>query len=75
MRRKSTKAAGPPPPPPPAETSSRDRAALAAAYQAGLITAWKRDAERGYRLTVGGQDDYVEIAQLPAYLQKLARPA
>jgi len=31
------------------DTPTTDRAALIAAYQAGLITAWKHDGERGYR--------------------------
>jgi hypothetical protein len=41
-----------------------------------VITAWKRDAERGYRLTITGrQDDYVEVAKLTKYLERLAGTA
>jgi hypothetical protein len=58
--------------PDPVEISTGDRAILAEAYQAGLIVAWKRDAERGYRLTVPGRaDDYVEVTKLTRYLEKL----
>jgi hypothetical protein len=32
--------------PDPVEISTSDRAILGEAYQAGLIVAWKRDAER-----------------------------
>jgi hypothetical protein len=50
-----------------------DREALIAAYQAGLITAWKHDGERGYRLTTSGrQDEYVEPAKLAKHLGRLA---
>ena len=57
----------------PVDISTADRAALIAAYQAGVITAWKHDGERGYRLTTpGGQDDYVEVAKLTKYLDKLS---
>jgi hypothetical protein len=63
----------------PIEISTSDKAMLAEAYQAGLIVAWKRDAERGYRLTVPGPtDDYIEVAKLTRYLERLkgmARPA
>ena len=38
----------------PVDTPPTDRAALIAAYQAGLITAWKHEGERGYRLTMSG---------------------
>jgi hypothetical protein len=31
------------------DTPTTDRAALSAAYQTDLITAWKHDGERGYR--------------------------
>ena len=56
----------------PADISTADRAALIAAYQAGVIRAWKHDGERGYRLTTpGGHDDYVEVAKLTKYLEKL----
>ena len=58
--------------PDPVEISTNDRAILAEAYQTGLIVAWKRDAERGYRLTVpGGADDYVEVTKLTHYLERL----
>ena len=71
MRAKRTKVSLPPPPDP-AEVSTSDRAVLAGAYQAGLITAWKRDAERGYRLTPAGrQDEYVEVTKLTSYLERL----
>jgi hypothetical protein len=57
----------------PVEMSTADRSALIAAYQAGVITAWKHDGERGYRLTTpAGQDDYVEVAKLTKYLEKLS---
>jgi hypothetical protein len=56
----------------PVDMSASDRAALIAAYQAGIISAWKHDGERGYRLTVPGRaDDYVEPAKLTSYLEKL----
>jgi hypothetical protein len=58
------------------ETSTTDRDALAAAFQAGLITAWKRDPERGYRLTIAGRpDEYVEPAKLTRFLEKLGAGA
>jgi hypothetical protein len=64
------------PAPTPIEVSTSDRAALIAAYKAGVITAWKRDAERGYRLTISGrQDDYVEVAKLTKYLERLGGAA
>lgn len=64
------------PAPAPLEITVSDRARLIAAYQAGVITAWKRDAERGYRLTIPGQpDDYVEVAKLTKYLDKLGGAA
>jgi hypothetical protein len=71
MATKRTKAA-PPPAPAPIDVSESDRDALIAAYKAGVISAWKRDAERGYRLTIQGrQDDYVEVTKLAKYLEKL----
>jgi hypothetical protein len=74
-KRKSTKSVVPVAPVP-VEISTTDRAALIAAYQAGVITAWKRDAERGYRLTIPGrQDDYVEVPKLTKYLEKLSGAA
>lgn len=58
--------------PDPAEVSTSDRAILTGAYKAGLIKAWKREAERGYRLTFAGRpDEYVEPAKLNTYLAKL----
>jgi hypothetical protein len=62
--------------PVPVECSTSDRAVLADAYKAGLIVAWKRDAERGYRLTFAGRaDEYVEVAKLTRYLEKLTGTA
>ena len=58
--------------PDPVEVSTSDRAVLTGAYQAGLILAWKRDAERGFRLTFAGRpDEYVEAAKLTSYLGRL----
>jgi hypothetical protein len=72
MTRKRAKAAAPPAPAP-VDTPELDREALIAAYQAGLITAWKHDGERGYRLTTSGrQDEYVEVAKLAKHLERLA---
>jgi len=60
------------PPAPPAEVSGSDRAALTSAYKAGVILAWKRDAERGYRLTLAGRlEEYVEVTKLTGYLERL----
>jgi hypothetical protein len=74
--RPKRKAVVPPPAPAPIDISASDRDALIAAYKAGVITAWKRDAERGYRLTISGrQDDYVEVAQLTKYLARLGGTA
>ena len=71
MKRKPTKVAVPAATAP-VDISTADRAALIAAYQAGVISAWKHDGERGYRLTTpAGQDDYVEVAKLAKYLEKL----
>lgn len=54
------------------EVSGTDRAVLASAYQAGLILAWKRDVDRGYRLTLAGsKEEYIEVAKLTGYLEKL----
>jgi hypothetical protein len=72
MTRKRTKVVVPPAPAS-VDTPPTDRAALIAAYQAGLITAWKHDSERGYRLTMSGrQDEYVEAAKLAKHLGRLA---
>ena len=60
----------------PVDISTADRAALIAAYQAGVISAWKHDGERGYRLSIPGrQDDYVEVPKLAKYLEKLGGAA
>jgi hypothetical protein len=72
MTRKRTKVVVPQTPAP-VDTPPIDRAALIAAYQAGLITAWKHEGERGYRLTMSGrQDEYVEAAKLAKHLGRLA---
>jgi hypothetical protein len=72
MTRKRTKVVVPSAPAA-VDTPPTDRAALIAAYQAGLITAWKHDGERGYRLTMSGrQDEYVEAAKLAKHLGRLA---
>lgn len=58
--------------PAPSEIAASDRDALVAAYQAGVITSWKRDSERGYRVSTAGRpDDYVEVSNLTKYLAKL----
>ena len=55
------------------DVSADDRTVLAGAYKAGLIVAWKLEALRGYRLTLAGQrEEYVEVAQLTKYVEKLA---
>jgi hypothetical protein len=74
MARKSPKVPLPPPPET-AEISTSDREALIGAFKAGLITAWKRDAERGYRLTFAGRDEYVEVPKLSNYLGRLKSTA
>jgi hypothetical protein len=51
-----------------------DREVLIAAYRAGLITAWKHEGERGYRLTISGrQDEYIQAAKLAKHLERLGR--
>jgi hypothetical protein len=73
MTRKRTKVAAPQAPVP-VDTPPTDRAALIAAYQAGLITAWKHDGERGYRLSMSGrQDEYIEPTKLAKHLERLGR--
>ena len=73
MTRKRTKVVVPPAPVP-VDTPPTDCAALIAAYQAGLITAWKHEGERGYRLTMAGrQDEYIEAAKLAKHLERLGR--
>ena len=71
MRRKRT-AAPIPVRPDPVEISTSDRDVLTGAYKAGLIVAWKRDVERGYRLSFAGRpDEYVEVTKLTTYLERL----
>jgi hypothetical protein len=71
LRPKRTKTAPPAPPLPVAGSS--DRAGLIDAYKAGHIVAWKLDAERGYRLTFANRpDEYVEVAKLARYLEKVS---
>ena len=75
MRAKRTKDAIPTAPPP-AEASGPDRELLTDAYKAGLIVAWRHDRERGYRLTLGNRrDEYVEMAKLSSYLERLRKVA
>ncbi len=75
MKPKRTKAATPPAQPL-AEMSGSDRDVLTNAYKTGLIVGWSRDSERGYRLTRGDRrDEYVEIAKLTTYLDKLRKIA
>ena len=62
----------PPATPAPLEVPDDDRVVLAGAYRAGLILAWKRDVERGYRLTLAGpREEYIEVAKLSGYVEKL----
>ena len=57
-------------PPRPAEVSASDREVLTEAYRGGLIAAWKRDDERGYRLTLSNsREEYVDVAKLAGYLE------
>jgi len=57
-------------PPRPGEVTASDREALTEAYRSGLITAWKRDDERGYRLTLSdSREEYVDVAKLTGYLE------
>ena len=71
MSSKRPKALGAPAPAP-VDISSSDREALIAAFRAGLITAWKHDAERGYRVSIAGRpDDYVDVPRLTKYLERL----
>jgi len=65
-----------PTPPALAEISGNDRDLLTNAYKTGLITGWRHDRERGYRLTLGDRrDEYVEITKLSSYLEKLRKSA
>jgi hypothetical protein len=58
--------------PPPVECATGDRVVLIDAYKAGVIVSWRRDAERGYRLSFANRpDEYVEVAKLSRYLEKL----
>jgi hypothetical protein len=58
------------------EVSPAERDLLTRAYKTGLIVGWRRDTERGYRLTLGDRrDEYVEIAKLTSYLVRLAKGA
>jgi hypothetical protein len=69
---KAKRSQGTVPSPSPAEIPGPDRDLLTHAYQAGLIVAWKYDRERGYRVTVDNRpDEYVEVAKLSSYLEKL----
>lgn len=57
-------------------TLAADRALLTHAYQTGLIAAWKRDAERGYRLIFPGRPDhYVKVPDLGRFLERLTASA
>ncbi|HEV8438996.1 MAG TPA: hypothetical protein VGT40_12945 [Methylomirabilota bacterium] len=61
-----------PVPAPPGQISSSDLAELTNAYRTGRIVGWRRDSERGYRVTRAGRpDDYVEVSKLSSYLQGL----
>ena len=58
--------------PVPLEVSTSERDVLTGAYKAGLIVAWKRDVERGFRLSFAGRaDEYVEVNKLTSYLERL----
>jgi hypothetical protein len=75
MRSKRTKNATPASPPL-ADMSGHDRELLTDAYKTGLIVSWKRDGDRACRLTLGkGLDEYVEMTNLPSYLQMLRKRA
>ena len=63
-----------PAPPPVAEVSSADRIALAGAYKAGLILAWKFDGAGGYSLSRPGRaDEHVDVDKLSSFLDKAQR--
>jgi hypothetical protein len=56
----------------PPEVAEDDRIVLIDAYKTGLILAWKRDAERGYCLTLADRADaYVSVDQLTKYVEAL----
>jgi len=58
--------------PAPPEVLASDRDLLTRAYKSGLIVGWRRELDRGYRLTLGDRrDEYVEIAKLTDYLARL----
>jgi hypothetical protein len=58
------------------EVSPGERDVLTRAYKTGLIVGWRRDAERGYRLTLRDRrDEYVEIGKLTSHLERLGRGA
>jgi len=61
--------------PPSGAVSDSDRDTLIRAFRSGLISAWKRDGEQAYRLTVGpkGVDAYVEASKLTRYLDGLQK--
>ena len=72
--RARAKRAPEPPTPPPGEVSEGDREVLTQAFKSGLIVGWKRDNERGYRLTLGDrQDAFVELTKLTGYLDVLRK--
>jgi hypothetical protein len=59
-----------------AEVPGGDRTMLVGAYKTGLILAWRPDATRGYCVSrVGQADEYVDIAELTSYINKLQRQA
>ena len=61
-------------PPPVAEVSGADRIALAGAYKAGLILAWKLDGARVYCLSRPGRaDEHVDVDKLSSFLDKAQR--
>jgi len=58
------------------EMSGGDRDLLTSAYRTGLIAGWRQDRERGYCVALGNQpDEYVEVAKLSSYLEKLRTSA
>jgi hypothetical protein len=53
-----------------------DKQMLVTAFQAGLITAWKYDNERTFRLTLRDKrDENVDVAKLTSYIEGLRRTA
>jgi hypothetical protein len=56
--------------------SGGDRDLLTSAYKTGLIAGWRQDRERGYCVALGNQrDEFVEVADLSRYLEKLRAAA